>query len=80
MNPGNDGNMLYNHYDAPNNSTWDCINLQQQKTLAAAQSLHSGGVALLLWDGSVRFASNSTDLPVWRSLGTRQGSEVVEGW
>jgi prepilin-type processing-associated H-X9-DG protein len=35
-------------------------------------SNHTGGVNLLLGDGSVHFVKNSVALNVWRALGTRQ--------
>ena len=77
---GNYGNTLYNHYHLPNISMWDCMNLQQQKALTAARSMHHGGVSVLLCDGSVRFVSNLIDASIWRALATRQGSEVVQDW
>lgn len=40
-----------------------------------ANSMHTGGVHLLLCDGSVRFVSSSVDLNTWRGLGTREGGE-----
>jgi prepilin-type N-terminal cleavage/methylation domain-containing protein/prepilin-type processing-associated H-X9-DG protein len=40
-------------------------------------SNHSGGVNLLLGDGSVRFIKQSVGLNVWRALGTRNGGEVI---
>lgn len=42
-----------------------------------ANSRHTGGVQLLLCDGSVRFVSENIDINVWRALGTRRGGEVV---
>ncbi len=42
-----------------------------------ARSFHVGIVQILLMDGSVRAASTNVDNQVWRSLGTRAGSEVV---
>lgn len=77
---GNYGNTLYNHYYAPNTPIWDCMNLQQQKALSAARSLHTGGVNTLLCDGGVKFVSNSIDLTLWRNLATRQGSETIGEW
>jgi prepilin-type processing-associated H-X9-DG protein len=74
---GNYGNTLYNHYYAPGSATWDCMNLQQQKALSAARSMHSGGVVVLYCDGSVRFSSNSIDQSLWRALATRETGEVV---
>lgn len=43
---------------------------------AAARSQHPGGVVLAQCDGAVRFMSNSVDTELWRSFGTRAGSEV----
>jgi prepilin-type N-terminal cleavage/methylation domain-containing protein/prepilin-type processing-associated H-X9-DG protein len=45
--------------------------------LNAARSRHSGGVNAAMGDGSVRFIKNSISLPVWRSLSTTKGGEVV---
>jgi prepilin-type processing-associated H-X9-DG protein len=43
----------------------------------AANSAHTGGVNLLLYDGSVRFVPNGISLSTWRALGTRDGSDIV---
>lgn len=45
--------------------------------VVTSRSYHSGGVNVLLMDGSVHFASSSVDAVVWRGLGTRAGGEVV---
>jgi prepilin-type N-terminal cleavage/methylation domain-containing protein/prepilin-type processing-associated H-X9-DG protein len=45
--------------------------------MLAARSRHSGGVNVLLVDGSVRFASSSIDLSVWHQLGARNDGGVV---
>jgi prepilin-type processing-associated H-X9-DG protein len=42
-----------------------------------ARSYHPGGVNALLMDGSVRFVSDTVDLPAWRALGSRAGGEVL---
>lgn len=49
-------------------------------TLAAvtARSYHQGLVNTLLMDGSIHTISNSIDLKVYRSLGTRAGFEVTQ--
>ncbi len=77
---GHYGNTLYNHYYPPNPAgKWDCGNASHNKGLAAARSNHSGGVNVLLADGSVRFVSNSVATTTWRGLATRNGGEVVSG-
>jgi prepilin-type N-terminal cleavage/methylation domain-containing protein/prepilin-type processing-associated H-X9-DG protein len=42
-----------------------------------SRSYHSGGVNVLLGDGSVRFVKDSIDGSSWRGLGTISGSEVI---
>jgi len=75
---GHYGNTLYNHYYTPNQAgKWDCGNGSHNKGLTAARSYHSGGVNVLLGDGSVRFVRNSIQAATWRALATRDGGEVV---
>ena len=42
-----------------------------------ARSYHSGGVNVVLMDGSVRFVRNAIPITTWRSLSTRAGGEVI---
>jgi prepilin-type N-terminal cleavage/methylation domain-containing protein/prepilin-type processing-associated H-X9-DG protein len=42
-----------------------------------SRSYHSGGVNIMLMDGSVRFVTNSIDQATWQALGTRNGGEAV---
>ncbi|WP_437191566.1 DUF1559 family PulG-like putative transporter [Planctomicrobium sp. SH527] len=42
-----------------------------------ASSEHVGGVHVTMMDGSVRFVSNSINLPTWWALGTKGGGEIV---
>jgi len=69
---------LYNHYLAPNSSTYDCLRgpLHGWRT---SRSRHPGGVNNLFADGSVKFIKSSISLPTWRALGTAAGGEVVSG-
>ena len=73
----------YNHYYTPNSQFYDCV-ANADASLGyiasgwkAARSNHTGGVNLMLCDGSVRFISENIDQGIWRSLATRQGGEVI---
>jgi prepilin-type processing-associated H-X9-DG protein len=67
----------YNHWTTPNSATFDCLNSANNYGLKTARSRHSGGVNLLLCDGSVHFVANTINLTTWQALATRAGSEVV---
>lgn len=43
-----------------------------------ARSNHPGGVNLLLFDGSVRFISETIDRDTWQALASMRGQEVVQ--
>ena len=77
---GSYGYALYNHFYGPNASTYDCNNQFRTHALTSARSAHSGGVNLLLCDGSVRFINKSIDLDNWRALATRGGGEFAGGF
>ncbi len=51
---------------SPDNADW-----------SNAQSNHSGGVNVLMADGSVRFVKDSIGWGIWWSIGTKSGGEVV---
>jgi prepilin-type N-terminal cleavage/methylation domain-containing protein/prepilin-type processing-associated H-X9-DG protein len=75
---GHFGHTLYNHYYPPNPAgKWDCGNRSHNKALSTARSYHTGGVNLLLADGSVRFVRDGINLGTWRGLSTRNGGEVL---
>ncbi|MEZ6060217.1 MAG: DUF1559 domain-containing protein [Planctomycetaceae bacterium] len=64
---GGDGDPETNCDDAPGSGRGG----------VAARSRHTGGVQILLADGSVRFAGNSIDAALWRNLLTIDGGEVT---
>ncbi|MGQ0635454.1 MAG: DUF1559 family PulG-like putative transporter [Planctomycetaceae bacterium] len=74
---GHYGDTLYNHYYSPNSRQFDCGNGSHNFGLTAARSRHTGGVTVLLSDGSARFVSESVNLALWRGLATRAGGEVA---
>jgi prepilin-type processing-associated H-X9-DG protein len=75
---GHFGNTLYNHYYPPTVvGKWDCGNASHNKALTAARSFHTGGVNVLMADGSVRFVPDSIQQATWWALSTRNGGEVV---
>ncbi len=72
---------IYNHHYTPNQAgVWDCKNASNSHALVAARSSHTGGVNVLLADGSVRFATNAVDVNTWRAMATVAGGEVVPGF
>ncbi len=73
---GRYGDQLYNHFFTPNSASPDCINTVGGAGWTAARSRHTGGVNILLCDGSVRFVQNSVALNVWRAASTIMGGEV----
>ena len=60
---------------AYNTSTFQCY---EGDGAVSASSDHAGGINLCLCDGSVRFVSESIDLPTWWAVGTRAGGELID--
>ncbi|MCA9009181.1 MAG: DUF1559 domain-containing protein [Planctomycetaceae bacterium] len=72
----------YNHILGPNSAIPDCgsgsiPDSPQEVSIMSARSYHTGTVTVVLADGSVRSVSDSIDLGVWQSVGTRAGGEVI---
>src|SRR5262249_18370232 len=71
----------YNHVSTPNTRTCAGSPFPAPMSNMAMQvppsSGHSGGVNVLLCDGSTHFVTNSVNLATWRALGTRSGGEVL---
>lgn len=53
-----------------------CTNANSVYAHKAARSKHTGGVNVLIADGSVRFVQNSIALATWRAWGTMNGGEA----
>jgi prepilin-type N-terminal cleavage/methylation domain-containing protein/prepilin-type processing-associated H-X9-DG protein len=72
---------LYNHVATPNKNTCGGTGFPGTMTNMAMQvppsSQHSGGVNVLMCDGSVRFIGDGVDLEIWRAIGTRKGQETI---
>lgn len=74
---GHYGDTLYNHGLQPNSKQFDCGNKSFNAGLTAARSRHTGGVQVLMCDGSTRFVSETIDIGLWQALGTRSGEEIL---
>jgi prepilin-type N-terminal cleavage/methylation domain-containing protein/prepilin-type processing-associated H-X9-DG protein len=76
---------LFNTVVPPNSQQYrfgscrnDCPGcMPDEATFVNANSNHSGGCNFLMADGSVKFLKDSTSWPVYWSLGTRDGGEVI---
>ncbi len=72
----------YNHVAVPNSKSCGGTGFLGTMTNMAMQispaSHHTGGVNMLMGDGAVRFTTNNIDLTLWRAIGTRANSEVVQ--
>jgi prepilin-type N-terminal cleavage/methylation domain-containing protein/prepilin-type processing-associated H-X9-DG protein len=71
----------YNHVAPPNQLSCAGLNFPGSMANMSMQvppsSRHTGGVNMLMGDGSVRFLKNSVALTTWRALGTRNGGETI---
>jgi prepilin-type N-terminal cleavage/methylation domain-containing protein/prepilin-type processing-associated H-X9-DG protein len=75
---GDYGCTAYNHAQEPNGRIPDAQLTGPYWGVTTARSLHPGGVNAVMADGSVRFVGDRITRKVWRGLGTRNGSELVE--
>lgn len=69
---------VMNGFLTPNSSTPDLV--VGSSKLTAARSYHSGGVNILMADGSVTFISDSIEVDIYRALWTRAGGEITGGF
>ncbi len=57
-----------------------CTTTGSGNSYKAARSRHSGGVNVLMGDGSVRFVQNNITLTTWRAVGSMNGGEVISNF
>jgi prepilin-type N-terminal cleavage/methylation domain-containing protein/prepilin-type processing-associated H-X9-DG protein len=67
----------YTHTLTPNSRFRDCIMSTAVEGHMAARSYHPNGVNVGMADGSVRYATNSVDLTIWRGVSTINNGETV---
>jgi prepilin-type N-terminal cleavage/methylation domain-containing protein/prepilin-type processing-associated H-X9-DG protein len=77
------GYTMFNTVATPNKNRWsgcrmDCCVQAEHDHYVQAMSNHSGGVNVLLADGSVRFVKDTINPLTWWSLGTKAGGEVID--
>jgi prepilin-type processing-associated H-X9-DG protein len=72
---GREFNVCFTTTHLPNQDITDCGN--NGAGFFKAASFHTGGVNVVMADGSVRFVRDSVNLPTWRAASTRAGSEVL---
>ena len=73
----------YNHVAPPNQTscagTGFAGNMANMSMQVPPSSRHPAGVNVLMGDFSGRFIKSTVDLQTWRSIGTRNGGEVLSG-
>ena len=69
--------VMYGHASLPNEQL--CAFPQNSTQTMPASSAHTGGVNVLLCDGSVRSVTNSVSVATWRAMGTRNGGDILGG-
>ena len=79
---GNIGSSVFNTLTNPNSEYPNCVSCVTCGTndspgLFAARSRHTGGVHVLLGDGSTRFVSENIDNATWRNLGGVADGQVI---
>jgi prepilin-type N-terminal cleavage/methylation domain-containing protein len=80
INNGHLGLTWYNHTSPPNHKS--CGNVSGNPAAIQFGSMpptsnHSGGVNLVLCDGSTRFIRDTISIPIWRNLGNRKDGNAI---
>lgn len=75
---GRDWNVVFNTALKPNDPLPDCG--AHGRGYFGTRSLHTGGVNVVMCDGSVRFVSNTVDVATWQGASTRGGGETASNW
>jgi len=75
-NSGTDVSPYCNGTTYPRNPP--CTNSGSAYSYKSARSKHTGGVNVLMGDGSVRFMRDSISSTAWRAYGTMNGGEVIQ--
>jgi prepilin-type N-terminal cleavage/methylation domain-containing protein/prepilin-type processing-associated H-X9-DG protein len=65
---------MYFHGSTPNGRS--CA-YPPGRIMTTASSRHSGGVNLLMCDGSAKFVRDEVNINIWRAIGSRNGEEVI---
>jgi len=55
----------------------NCVKDESNWSMTGARSLHTGGVQILMLDGSVRFANDNINTAVWHNVMTIMGGETI---
>ncbi len=75
------GTQVYSHTIPPNRTACDYSDQKQDSrgiiSSTPASSLHSGGVNVLMADGSVRFVKSSVNYMAWYAIATPDRGEVI---
>jgi len=66
----NTNNTATQHYNCADSTAFAYFHV-------AASSYHSGGVNVVMGDGSVRFVRDSIDFASWQAMGSYNGGEVI---
>ena len=81
--PWHTSNSAYTHFNTPNKyrASHPAILARRPwggtSAMITASSNHSGGVNVLMTDGSAKFIKNSINPTTWWAIGTKGGGEVI---